>query len=200
MKCVKVCNNEIAEKVLSANTAADAKAAAKLLSESENEKWQEHKNEAMYKVLKIKADQCSPFLDALIDSGTGQIFEATNDCYWGIGLDMKFASNTHPNYYPGSNVLGNLLEKIRDDYITKDLRVVNECNVNDASSSVATSYDEASPHNSKKKRKIKARGRRSTKKRISYCSNFVSGNYTSIDKYLKQVEKKGKILKHLDLV
>ena len=63
----------------------------------------------MYKVLKIKADQCSPFLGALIDSGTSRIFEVTDDFYWGIGLDMKFDSNTHPNYYPGLNVLGNLL-------------------------------------------------------------------------------------------
>ena len=86
--------------------------------EPENEKWQEHKNE----VLKIKADQCSPFVNALIDSSTGRIFEATNYFYWGIGLDMKFAPNTHPNYYPSSNVLGNLLEKIRDDYINKDLK------------------------------------------------------------------------------
>ena len=103
----------------------------------------------------------------LIDSGTGRIFEAnmqlcTNDFCWGLGLDMIFASNTHTDYYPGSNVLGNLLEKIRDDYFNKDLKYehnVNKCNVNDASGSMATSYDEGSPHNNKKKKtKLKLRG------------------------------------------
>ena len=199
LKCKKLSNASATNRVMSAKTAAEAKTATKSLTDSENKKWAEHRNEAMFEVLKVKVDQCSPFLDALIDSGSSRLFEATADNYWGIGLDLKFASNTHTNFFPGSNILGTLLEKVRDDYISKDVALevdvsissdVPSKNENDVSknsgSSPGSSYDDTSPKSKNKKRKVKSK--RAIKKRIPrYISTL---NYTSIDKYLKQMAKK----------
>ena len=52
----------------------------------------------MYNVLKVKAQQSPSYLNALTDSGDSRLFEATRDDYWVIDLDVKFASNTHPDF------------------------------------------------------------------------------------------------------
>ena len=75
----------------------------------------------MFKVLKTKAEQNTVFSNDLIDSENSRLFEATKDTYQGIGLDIKFAHNTHPDFYVGSNILDSILEKIRDDFVSKDL-------------------------------------------------------------------------------
>ena len=58
----------------------------------------------------VKVQQSPLFFNALTDSGGSRLFEAISDTYWCIGFDIKFASNTHPDCYRGSNVLGSVLE------------------------------------------------------------------------------------------
>ena len=73
-----------------------------------------------YNVLNVKPQQSPSFFNYLTDVGDSRLFEATSDAYWGIGLDINFVSNTHPDFYKGSNVLGSLFENIRDEFIIKD--------------------------------------------------------------------------------
>ena len=203
LKCDKVCNIIAKQKVLASSTAAEAKLATKHLTAAENKVWREHCNEAMYKVLTVKAEQCSAFLNALIDSGTSHLFEATSDDYWGCGLDLKYAKNTNPNFYPGNNVLGDLLEKIRDDFVVKDVRPLHTESNNIDSSNIDTSYVEVlevskdsesyeviSPSSRKTKKKRNPKSNSSPARR----QRRVIQNYYTIDKYLKQRSKKRKIV------
>ena len=73
------------------------------------------------KFSKQKQNKILFFSNDLIDSENSRLFEATKDTYQGIGLDIKFAHNTHPDFYVGSNILDSILEKIRDDFVSKDL-------------------------------------------------------------------------------
>ena len=49
----------------------------------------------------------------------------TYDKYWGCGVNLKFAKNTKPTSYPGENVLGLILEKIRDNSDCQDTIVLS---------------------------------------------------------------------------
>ena len=214
---MKVDSVDTANEVLKAKTAAAAKAAAQALSPEKLDIWKEHSNEAMYNVLKIKVQQSPLFLNALIDSGDSRLVKATRDTYWGIGLDIKFAANTHPDFYRGSNVLGSLLEKVRDEYITKDVHIIqssssNPDNLSEINSETAgilvpldeasgpsvalnnslgssQSYDDILPNDKKKKRKL-----RKVKKSPRSTRTILRGQYYSIDNYLKQIAKKRKTL------
>ena len=115
---------DTADEVLNAKSAAAAKTATQALSPENLDIWKDHSNEVMYNVLKVKAQQSPSFLNALIDFGDSRLFEATRD-NWGIGLDIKFAFNTHLEFYRGSNVLGSLPEEVRDEFITKDVKSPN---------------------------------------------------------------------------
>ena len=37
------------------------------------------------------------------------------DVFWSCGLDKEAAAKTDPDYYPGKNILGKILMKIRDE-------------------------------------------------------------------------------------
>ena len=93
----------------------------------------------MYKVLLVKAEQCSVFLNALVDSGTSHMFKDTSDVYWGCGLNLKYAKNTNSNFHHGNTALGDLLEKIRDDFVAKDVRRLPAESTNIDSSNIDTS-------------------------------------------------------------
>ena len=47
-----------------------------------------------------------------------------------IGLDIKFATNTHPDLYRGSNVPCSLLEKVRGEFITMDVIKIQSSSIN----------------------------------------------------------------------
>ena len=86
----------------------------------------------------------------MIDSEDIRLFEATRDDYWGI--DIKFASNTYPDFYRGSNVLSSLLEKVRDELITKyviriqssSTNLDNRNEINNKTAGTLASFDKAS--------------------------------------------------------
>ena len=203
LKCKKVSNDAVLTKVLASKTAAQAKAATACLSMQENETWSEFRNEAMYKVLKVKAEQISPFINALIDSGSSPLYEATSDKYWGCGVDLKFAKTTKPTAYPGENVLGLMLEKIRDDFLIKDVRPITDevsgKQVDKTNSDCQDTFVLSTSKDNESLEICSPSKRKSRKKRKSKFSpirrqNHVIQNYYSIEQYLKQTSKKRKTL------
>ena len=63
------------------------------------------------------ADQCASFRRALRETGTKKIVHSTYrgvDLYWGTGLDYRDVEGARRGDYPGKDVLGKLLMKVRD--------------------------------------------------------------------------------------
>ena len=57
------------------------------------------------------------FKSTLIDSGVKDLVECTQDLFWASGLAPRLTSTTKPSFYPGSNMLGNILDSVRRDLI-----------------------------------------------------------------------------------
>ena len=64
-----------------------------------------------------KADCCPLFKTALIESVGKQLVECTQDLYWASGLPPRFIESTKPDFYPGKNHLGHVLESVRKDLV-----------------------------------------------------------------------------------
>lgn len=90
------------------------------------EEWEKSKKSVMQKVLAQKFIQ-NPELKAKLMGTSGlPLLECTNNKYWGTGWfldDQEWNSSVN---YPGKNVLGSLLEELRDSF---DLDVLNSTEV-----------------------------------------------------------------------
>jgi ribA/ribD-fused uncharacterized protein len=78
--------------------------------------WKKYRVEIYTKHCKAKFTQNEHLKQKLIETRNTTLVEASpNDKIWGIGLHERDAKKTHPSKWPGTNLLGQLLTKIRDD-------------------------------------------------------------------------------------
>ena len=69
-----------------------------------------------------KADYCPQFRKALLESAGKRLVEAVvGDVFWSAGLPPIYASSTKPEYFPGCNQLGAVLESIRQDLMREEI-------------------------------------------------------------------------------
>ena len=60
----------------------------------------------------------------VVHLGVGkQLVECTQDLYWASGLPPRFTESTKPNFYPGKNHLGHVLESVRKDLVKEAVLV-----------------------------------------------------------------------------
>ena len=146
-KATELLNNDLAEKIIKAPYAKDAKAlATDAFSYDEMQTWSKIKLKMMRDILAAKATSCELFRTTLLKSGNQRLVEAgESDLYWSSGLNPYLAATTKHQYYPGSNNLGILLEEIRDVYITLtagaeqckiDDQIANNGHTDDASDAI----------------------------------------------------------------
>ena len=64
-------------------------------------------------ILLAKARCVPAFRQALSDSGSSTIVEATNNIFWGSGLNDYLTKTTKPTFYRGENALGYVLQHVR---------------------------------------------------------------------------------------
>ena len=77
----------------------------------------------MKDILHAKADCCPLFKSALIESVGKRLVECTQDLYWASGLPPRFTESTKPEFYPGKNHLGHVLESVRKDLVKEAVLV-----------------------------------------------------------------------------
>ena len=85
--------------------------------------WHHIKLTVMREILHAKADCCPLFKTELMESQGNHRVESTHDLFWASGLPPSFTVTTKPDYYPGGNQLGHILESVRN-YLIKE-SVVN---------------------------------------------------------------------------
>ena len=123
--CYQLCKlryigqDELAQDVLQCDTPKQAKEIAMQIPNHMLVQWHEQKCDVMYRILVAKAKCCDRFKEALIDSRNKLIYEGSVDSFWGVGMPGYYAKNTHPDFLWGSNVLENILMKIRDEILSE---------------------------------------------------------------------------------
>lgn len=86
------------------------------------EAWEKSKKDVMRKVLREKFTQNPELKAKLLGTSGLPLLECTNNKYWGTGWYLDDLDWNNSTNYPGKNVLGSLLEEIRESF---DLDVLN---------------------------------------------------------------------------
>ena len=115
MKYIRM--DEHALEILDAETPAKAKEIASRIPRYLHRDWHKIKLTVMREILISKADYCPMFKIVLIDSSDKDLIECTQDLFWVSGLSPRLTATTKQSYYPGSNMLGNILESVRRDLL-----------------------------------------------------------------------------------
>jgi len=72
----------------------------------------------MEEILEAKIESCPEFKQALVNSvGKRLVVAVKSDIFWSSGLNPRDAESTKPQFYPGQNHLGSLLEHIRTNML-----------------------------------------------------------------------------------
>ncbi len=79
--------------------------------------WNKNKVNIYYEHCKAKFTQNQHLKEKLMETDNKTLVEASpNDKIWGIGLAEDVAKITDPSLWPGQNLLGQILTKIRDEF------------------------------------------------------------------------------------
>jgi len=105
---------ELAQTVKDATSAAEAKRISKDVPF--NPEWLSKREEIMSTVLTAKLQQVPAFSEALVESGESLLVGAApGDFDWGSGLSERHTKTTIQSKWPGRNLLGKILMKLRDE-------------------------------------------------------------------------------------
>jgi len=115
-----VCNDaEGFDKLCQTTDPAQAKKIGRSLKNFDAAVWDEWKVSAMYDVNFYKYTQNPKLLQLLLETGDAELIEASpKDSIWGSGLSKEEHLNREEagdTSYPGQNLLGKVLTKLRDD-------------------------------------------------------------------------------------
>ena len=108
----------LASQIASADSPSQCKTMSKNISGYNHQQWCNHFPTLIEKALKNKVAQNPIVLQSLLNTGAKRLGEATFDKPWGTGLGLRDVNTLNVTLWNGSNVMGNTLEKIRDEFKT----------------------------------------------------------------------------------
>lgn len=111
---------QLADEILNSTTPQQAKDIARRVPRHLHGEWHSIKLAVMKQLLHAKADYCKQFRNTLIMTAGKSIVESTSDVFWSSGLPPQDSITTLPDYYPGQNFLGKILERVRSELIKED--------------------------------------------------------------------------------
>ena len=110
--------DDLANEILLTQTPSKAKEIASRIPRHLHGNWHAIKLDVMYEILMAKLNSCPEFSRSLIKTGQSRLVEAVKaDRFWSCGLNPRDATLTKPEYYPGINHLGRMLEFIRTNLL-----------------------------------------------------------------------------------
>ncbi len=103
------------DKIMSAKNPTKIKSLGRQIKNFDEEKWNKVKFDIVYKGNLMKFSQNDDLLKRLLNTKNKILVEASPyDKIWGIGLTASDAIKTDPDDWPGANLLGKALMKVRD--------------------------------------------------------------------------------------
>ena len=116
--------DEHAFEILNAPTLAEAKKIASRVPMYLHGDWHQIKLSVMKQILHARS--------TLVDGTDKILVENTRDLLWASGLPPVFFDTTKPEYYPGRNNLGLVLNSVRKDLVRKaTISALNDVDSND---------------------------------------------------------------------
>lgn len=115
---------EVAEEILQASTAFQAKQMSKKIGNSSSWEQQEENVKLMEDIVRAKVSSVESVREHLVATGVKTLAEAVpSDPFWGTGLSKEATMRTDPSAWPGKNVMGKILMKIRGEVQNKGVKI-----------------------------------------------------------------------------
>jgi len=106
---------ETADKIMAITDPRAIKALGREVKNFDSNLWDKNKFDIVFNGCKAKFTQNEKLKKALLETGDKTLVEASPfDRVWGIALDEVTARKTDPQKWPGENLLGKILTKLRD--------------------------------------------------------------------------------------
>lgn len=106
---------ELAQEIKASQHAGKAKQLSKRIPKEFRTTWEQTNVQIMKEILVAKFQQVPAFHDALLESPNSILAESTSDTFWASGLQPDITQISHPDHWPGMNMLGKVLMEIRDE-------------------------------------------------------------------------------------
>ena len=120
-KALDIGQPDVAARILESKNGFEAKSIAKELDPTSVEMWKRTKGVfVMEKVLEAKFQHVMEFQDELLESGSAYLAECTYNLFWATGLPEEKAVKCKPEYFPGKNILGKLLMRLRSKHLSNN--------------------------------------------------------------------------------
>jgi len=125
-------DTEMAQQVLETNHPRTIKALGRKVRSFHPTVWNQHRERIVYDHTVSKFTQNPHLCQALLDTQGRRLVEASpNDSIWGIGLSEAAAKRMPSDQWPGLNLLGNILTRVRHEMSPGSLLVQNDEGVNE---------------------------------------------------------------------
>lgn len=103
------------QRIMAAASPRECKALGRQVRNFDNNVWERHREEIVYRGNLAKFGQHSDLRDVLLATGNATIAEAAPwDTIWGIGLADNDPRAQNPSQWLGLNLLGQALMRVRD--------------------------------------------------------------------------------------
>ena len=113
--------HDLATEIQNIAHAGKAKKLSKQIADDQEKlKWERDNVNIMKELLEIKAKQCIPFHDCLVEHKDHILAEATPSKFWASGLSPFVTENCSPDFWPGQNMLGMLLMEITETILQEE--------------------------------------------------------------------------------
>ncbi|KPA22067.1 Swarming motility protein YbiA [Shimia sp. SK013] len=115
-KAILFDDEETAALILEATDPGRQKALGRRVGKFSEVVWNDSKYEIVYRINLEKFRQNKGLRRKLFQTGERKLVEASPvDTIWGIGLEASVANLTPEAHWPGQNLLGDILTKVRDE-------------------------------------------------------------------------------------
>jgi len=110
-------NEQLANAIMNTTDPKEIKKYGRAVKNYNESVWNTHRITVMFNANKLKFSSNSHLREQLIATGNKILVEASPyDNIWGIGLAKKDAITLLPTKWPGQNLLGKVLMKVRDEF------------------------------------------------------------------------------------
>ncbi|MNP56050.1 Swarming motility protein YbiA [compost metagenome] len=122
-KAVLFGDEEMAEKILSALTPREQKALGRKVRNFDKSQWEAHCKQFVYEANHAKFTQNPHLLETLLATkGTTLVEASPTDRIWGVGLKAENPKILDRATWRGTNWLGEILTKLREDLLASRAR------------------------------------------------------------------------------
>ena len=132
-------NFDLAKEIQDAVHAGEAKRLSKRIAEDQVRwEWEDNNQQVMRQILEAKLQQCEQFKKCLRENNDKILAEATPSLKWATGMSPWATEHTSPEYWPGRNLLGAMLQDLSHKLSEENTEIGNEQSKDSSVPSVPT--------------------------------------------------------------